>query len=110
MISKQINKILKEGKLTCANKECMYYPCHDSDEIDCTFCFCPFYPCDDRLTGGEMVTTEESVVVWGCKKCVWIHRPEIAQKILNEILKLNVNKIEEVDREKLVVIRRKCLK
>ena len=106
----KINKVIKKGKLIGANRECEYYSCHNSDEINCTFCFCPFYPCNDNLTGGEVVTTEEGKVVWGCKKCVWIHKTEVAQKILNEFLKLNINNIDEIDREKLLEIRLKCLK
>ena len=110
MISKQINKVIKEGKLAGSKKKCEYYPCHDLDVIDCTFCFCSFYPCEDDLTGGEIVTTENGKVVWGCKNCVWIHKPKVAQKVLNEILKLNINNIEEVDRKRLLEIRLKCLK
>lgn len=110
MITKQTNKILREGKLTGANRECEHYPCHNLSEIDCTFCFCPFYPCNDNLTGGEMVTTENGKVVWGCKKCTWIHKPKVAKKVLNELLKLNINNIEEVDHKKLLEIRLKCLK
>jgi len=125
MITEHLNKVLKKGKLTGANRKCEYYPCHDLEnmgfatardissydsEMDCTFCFCPFYPCNDTSTGGEMTATKSGEVVWGCKECTWIHEPGAAQKILNELLKLNVKNIEEIDCKKLAVIRLKCLK
>ena len=110
MISKQINKVVKEGKLIGANKKCEHYPCHDPEDMDCTFCFCPFYPCEDNLTGGEMVITEDGGLVWGCKNCTWIHKPDVARKVLDEFLKLNIKNIEEIDRKKLLEVRLKCLK
>ena len=110
MIQKDIQKVLEKGKLIGAKRECEYYPCHDLDEMDCTFCFCPFYPCEDTSTGGEIVTTENGDAVWGCKNCTWIHIPEIARKVLNEFLKLNINNIEEIDHKKLLEIRLKFVR
>ena len=108
MIQKDIQKVLEEGELIGADRGCEYYPCHDLDEMDCTFCFCPFYPCGDTSTGGELVTTEGGKVVWGCKNCTWIHKPEVAQKVLNEILSIKDN--EEIDRKKLLEIRLKFVR
>jgi threonine-phosphate decarboxylase len=110
LIRKNIRNAINKKELAGSDRNCKYYPCHDLNELDCTFCFCPFYPCCDTRTGGEMVTTKNGGKVWGCKNCTWIHKPEVARKILNEILKLNVNKIEEINREKLLEIRLKCLK
>ena len=122
---KQINKILKKGRLTGRNRECKYYPCHDltgigsafardsssyDSEMDCTFCFCPFYPCNDGVTGGETIITKSGELVWGCKNCGWIHKPVIARKVMDEILKLKINDINKIDHEKLLEIRAKCLK
>lgn len=25
------------------NRQCKYYPCHNTDNINCMFCFCPLY-------------------------------------------------------------------
>ena len=29
------------------NKECEFFPCHETDELNCLFCFCPLYPYAD---------------------------------------------------------------
>ena len=26
------------------NRECKYYPCHETDNINCLFCYCPLFP------------------------------------------------------------------
>ena len=34
---------MKNSSKYFENRECEYYPCHDSEHINCLFCFCPMY-------------------------------------------------------------------
>jgi threonine-phosphate decarboxylase len=60
---------------------CDRYPCHFPDQ-DCTFCFCPFYPCNDERTGGRMVDGE-----WSCEGCTLIHIPEVAERVMEGLIR-----------------------
>jgi threonine-phosphate decarboxylase len=88
-----------------ADTDCEYYPCHFPGH-DCTFCFCPFYPCLDGLTGGRYVVSEKTGKdVWSCKKCDWIHKKDVAMKILREL-----ERVSKDDTKSLLEIRLKFLK
>ena len=55
------------------NKECEYFPCHDSvpeEEFSCLFCYCPLYALG-RKCGGNCYYTEEGYKA--CDKCVFPH-------------------------------------
>lgn len=54
------------------NKECEYYPCHDSDDINCLFCFCPLYSMD---CGGnfKMIDGTNGKKIKDCSKCLIPH-------------------------------------
>ena len=60
---------------------CERFPCHSIDQ-DCSLCFCPFYPCHDERTGGR-----EKEGSWCCESCRIIHRPEVAEMILDALMK-----------------------
>lgn len=60
---------------------CERFPCHSADQ-DCSLCFCPFYPCRDPRTGGREL--EEG---WSCQSCLIIHRPEVAEMVLDCLMK-----------------------
>jgi threonine-phosphate decarboxylase len=68
-----------------ARNTCDYYPCHFHGQ-DCTFCFCPFYPCEDARTGGKWIDSTTGGKVWSCEDCTVIHRPAIAQKVLEFLM------------------------
>lgn len=63
-------------RLNCEN-----FPCH-SPEQDCSLCFCPFYPCRDERTGGR-----ERNGSWCCEDCLIIHRPEVAEMVMDGLMK-----------------------
>ena len=63
-------------RLNCEN-----FPCH-SPEQDCSLCFCPFYPCRDERTGGR-----EKEGTWCCEDCLIVHRPNVAEMIMDELMK-----------------------
>ena len=56
--------------------------------------FCPFYPCFDPQTGVEF--NERG---WGCSKCHWIHKPQVAEQILEELKLLDISNPEELAAE-----------
>lgn len=52
------------------NRDCKYYPCHDSEHINCLFCYCPLY----RLEcGGQYVQAGN---IKDCSGCTWVHDAE----------------------------------
>lgn len=63
-------------RLNCEN-----FPCH-SPEQDCCLCFCPFYPCRDERTGGY-----EKDGSWCCEHCQIIHRPDVAELVMDGLMK-----------------------
>lgn len=90
---KEIGEALERGKAARSRLNCEYYPCHFEGQ-DCTFCFCPFYPCGDERTGGELIQRTTGGSVWSCAGCRLIHRGDIAEKALRELMK--GKKIKEV--------------
>lgn len=82
----EIGKVLVRGVAARSRIDCEYYPCHFEGQ-DCTFCFCPFYPCEDKRTGGELIKRSAGGSVWSCSGCDLIHRSDIAEKVLKELMK-----------------------
>jgi threonine-phosphate decarboxylase len=62
--------------------DCEKYPCHFPEQ-DCTLCFCPFYPCNEKKTNGCMAEGG----VWSCQNCLVVHRPEVAEMVLDALMK-----------------------
>lgn len=60
---------------------CEKFPCHFPEQ-DCSLCFCPFYPCNDPRTGGQ-----ETDGSWSCKSCLIVHRSDVAERILDALMK-----------------------
>lgn len=60
---------------------CERFPCHFPEQ-DCALCFCPFYPCRDRRTGGI-----ERDGNWCCDSCRIIHCPDVAEMVLDALMK-----------------------
>ncbi len=83
---KSLEVAIKQGQTANSRISCEYYPCHFEGQ-DCTFCFCPFYPCEDTRTGGEYIKRASGSKVWSCMNCQLVHKPEVASKILDELLK-----------------------
>jgi Zn-finger protein len=51
------------------NKDCEFYPCHDTVDINCLFCFCPLYAFVD--CGGDYTILDNGVK--DCSKCLLPH-------------------------------------
>jgi len=112
---RHFEKVLEKGDLLGIDKVCRYYPCHHGDLEDCTFCFCPFYPCGDESTRGKWVKGR----TWSCEDCNWIHRTEVASKVLEGMKNLRISKPEDIEerwlsleeiRERLVSMHRQISK
>lgn len=93
LAEKEIGNALERGVAARSRINCEYYPCHFEGQ-DCTFCFCPFYPCEDERTGGEFVQRSTGGRVWSCAGCNLIHQGELAERMLNALMK--GKKIKEV--------------
>jgi precorrin-3B C17-methyltransferase len=91
---RHFEKVLRGGKLLGIDKGCKYYPCHNGLE-DCTFCYCPFYPCGDESTGGKWITE----ATWSCQDCNWIHRIEVASKVLEEMKDFGIDEPEDIEKK-----------
>jgi threonine-phosphate decarboxylase len=84
LAEKNIDEAIHQGTIA-SRTNCEYYPCHFEGQ-DCTFCFCPFYPCLDERTGGHMVERRTGGEVWSCAGCDIVHRPEVANSILESLM------------------------
>jgi Zn-finger protein len=54
------------------NKECRYFPCHDTvprEDFNCLFCYCPLYLYDD--CGGNHLWLDNGIK--DCSKCTRNH-------------------------------------
>ena len=91
-----LKKILEDRKIRGPDETCEYYPCH-FEGMDCTWCFCPFYPCKDEQTGGEWVEQKDGSRIWGCSKCFWIHRPEVAKAIMVEFTICGIANVDDIE-------------
>lgn len=55
------------------DKNCPYYPCHDSTPINCVHCFCPLYDSDCK---GNFSILKNGLK--DCSKCMIPHSPEFS--------------------------------
>jgi len=83
---KEIGSALVRGTAARSRIDCEYYPCHFSGQ-DCTFCFCPFYPCENEKAGGELIQRTTGGPVWSCARCSLIHKGDVAEMALKELMK-----------------------
>lgn len=63
----------KCGSRFMSNRECEYFPCHETDNEDdfnCLFCYCPLYVLGDKC-GGDFRYTEEGIK--DCSGCMLPH-------------------------------------
>ena len=47
------------------HKECEYFPCHNTEYLNCLFCFCPLYHIKD--CGGNFTYTDKGIK--DCSNC-----------------------------------------
>lgn len=66
------------------NKECPYYPCHDSEHINCLFCFCPLY--NSECPGNYKILGNG---IKDCSGCVFPHNRENYNRVIKELMEGN---------------------
>ena len=76
LAERHFEKVLGKGELLGIDKNCKYYPC------------------GDESTGGKWIKG----TTWSCEDCDWIHRTEVASRVLKEIKDSGVNKPEDIDK------------
>ncbi len=99
-MEKKKKKVSKNSYRFFCNKECQYFPCHKTEDLDnfnCLFCYCPLYALGDKC-GGNFRYLPSGIK--DCSNCLVPHRPEgynyITSKYLEimEIAKRDPNKEE----------------
>ena len=79
-----------------ANKECEFYPCHDSrTDINCLFCYCPLY--GHECPGDAKIKEKDGKMIKSCRDCLFPHIPENYDRMV-ELIR-NVNKCTKVPHE-----------
>ncbi len=66
------------------NRECKYYPCHNSEHVNCLFCYCPLYHMDD--CPGEYYMKEiRGKQVKVCSDCLFPHERKNYKEVLERL-------------------------
>lgn len=67
------------------HKECEYFPCHKTEDLDnfnCLFCYCPLYSLGDKC-GGNFTYTEKGVK--DCTGCRLPHKRENYDYVIQKL-------------------------
>ena len=73
------------------NKDCEFYPCHNSDKINCLFCYCPLYFNYD--CGGKYEIIEvKGIEMKDCSNCTIPHNEEGYDYIVNKLVNSKFHK------------------
>ena len=67
------------------NKECEYFPCHQTDhpeDFNCLFCYCPLY-CLGKACGGNFTYLDNGIK--SCMDCMKPHRRENYDMIIKQL-------------------------
>ncbi|WP_026510441.1 MULTISPECIES: cysteine-rich small domain-containing protein [unclassified Butyrivibrio] len=66
---------MKNSSRFFANKECEYYPCHESEnDINCLFCYCPLY--NLKCPGNFKIVDKGDRKIKSCINCTFPHEPD----------------------------------
>ena len=69
------------------NTECKYYPCHETEEINCLFCYCPLYfiKCCGKYSYINNIKD--------CSKCTITHDKKSGWKVVQKYLGLHTKSL-----------------
>ncbi len=87
------------------NKECRYFPCHDTvsgEDFNCLFCYCPLYFIEDFECGGLYTTTEDGIK--DCSRCGRNHDKDSWKFVLARLrehmeIKVKFSRIQSENKE-----------
>ncbi|MDR2045037.1 MAG: cysteine-rich small domain-containing protein [Clostridium sp.] len=82
-----------------ANKECEYFPCHETngqEPFNCLFCFCPLHFLGKEC-GGNFTYTEHAVK--DCSACLYPHKPESYGDITRRLIRANAEELMSIQRQ-----------
>lgn len=77
-------KRVRESNGFYQNRECRYFPCHETDDTDnfnCFFCFCPLFHKND--CGGNPLILENGVK--SCENCMRPHKADSWEDIIKNL-------------------------
>lgn len=57
------------------NRECKFYPCHETDNVNCLFCYCPLYP-KEYCPGNYKYIEVKGKMIKECSDCTFPHKEE----------------------------------
>ncbi len=63
------------------NRECKYYPCHETDNINCLFCYCPLYS-KEHCPGTYKYLEVKGKKIKECSDCTFPHKEENYEVIM----------------------------
>ena len=67
------------------NKDCEYFPCHETKDIEnfnCIFCYCPLYALGKDCGGGFEYTDKG---IKNCEKCTFPHRRANYDQVIEKV-------------------------
>ena len=67
------------------NRSCEYYPCHNSEHINCLFCFCPLYNAENCGGNPRFIHGADGSLIKDCSECCFPHRAENYDKIIEKL-------------------------
>jgi len=86
----QIGGLMEHSHRFFSNKECKYFPCHETlneSEFNCIFCFCPLYHLGDEC--GGIIKYNKAGTVKLCTDCYLPHTAEYYDIILSKLKEKN---------------------
>lgn len=66
------------------NRDCIYYPCHADEHINCLFCYCPLYH-DPDCPGDFTLIIRDGKTIKNCTDCLFPHRKDNYAKIIKRL-------------------------
>lgn len=75
------------------NRDCEFYPCHNTDSINCLFCFCPLYNLEGCGGNFEYIKSADGKDIKDCSHCLVPHKKDgydyIIEKLKDEEVECN---------------------
>lgn len=67
------------------NKSCEFYPCHDTENLNCLFCFCPLYSMEDCGGNYKIIKDNNGNEIKDCSDCEIPHKEENYDYIMEKL-------------------------